>query len=80
MAIYTSMKIVLGHAFEPGENVPDVGSLELDQEWNIIGKVVDASKLNDVTWLKPGTSALLTDGSGNNKVYVFTDNTWKGLN
>lgn len=80
MATYSSLKIVLGHAFEAGEEVPDVGSLELDQEWNVVGNVSDASKLVNVTWLKPGTNALLADGSGNNKVSIFTDGAWKGLN
>lgn len=80
MAKATSRKIILGKVFEIGEELPEVGSLRLDQEWNIVGNVIDEDKLVNVTWLKDGTEALLIGGLKKNKVYVCNSGSWEVLN
>ena len=80
MAQTANRVIILGKVFEIGEEVPEVGSLRLDQEWNIVGDIADENKLANVTWLKDGTNALLYDGNGTNKVLISKGGIWKGLN
>lgn len=83
MAVADKVMVVDGQTYNPGDTLPDLGSLVcVDANGNIRdyeGLLTDVSKLPH--YVESGSSALLYDGQGNTEVYEFhkpTD-TWYKL-
>lgn len=83
MAVADKVMVVDGQTYNPGDTLPDLGSLVcVDANGNIRdyeGLLTDVSKFPH--YVESGSSALLYDGQGNTEVYEFhkpTD-TWYKL-
>lgn len=81
MSIAKGITVYDGQTYQPGEEIPDLGSLVCVSVQNgkrcYEGKVVDQSKLP--TYVDDGSSALLYDGAGTTKVFHFLDGQWYEL-
>lgn len=81
MAIAQNVTIIDGQTYNPGDTLPDFGSIVCVSNdgnmRNYEGLLSDVSKLPK--YVDDGSSALLYDGSGNTKVYHFLNGTWYEL-
>lgn len=81
MAVADRVMVVDGQTYNPGDTLPDLGSLAcVDADGNrrsYEGLISDQSKLP--TYVDDGSSALLYDGAGTAKVLHFLGGTWYEL-
>ena len=81
MAVADRVMVVDGQTYNPGDTLPDLGSLVcVDADGNrrsYEGLISDQSKLP--TYVDDGSSALLYDGAGTTKVLHFLGGSWHEL-
>lgn len=81
MAVAENVTIIDGQTYNPGDTLPDFGSIVCisseGNKRNYEGLLSDASKLP--TYVDSGSSALLYDGTGNTEVYHFINGQWYKL-
>lgn len=81
MAVAENVIIIDGQTYNPGDTLPDFGSIVCvsseGNKRNYEGLLSDVSKLP--TYVSDGSSALLYDGAGNTRVYHFLKGSWHEL-
>ena len=81
MEVADRVMVVDGQTYNPGDTLPDLGSLvcveATGNKRSYEGKITDQSKLP--TYVDDGSSALLYDGAGTTKVLHFLNGQWYEL-
>ena len=81
MAVAENVIIIDGQTYNPGDTLPDFGSIVCvsseGNKRNYEALLSDVSKLP--TYVSDGSSALLYDGAGNTRVYHFLKGSWHEL-